>query len=167
MEKICAFTGHRPSGFDFRYNENDPHCLAVKERIMQETEKHIRNGFCVFYSGMAEGADIWAAEAVMRLKATYPHIRLIAAVPFIGQRDHLHREYIDRYDKIISSCDGVAVISEKFIKSCYRKRNRFMVDKCDALIAIYDESKYRSGSAQTVRYARSVGKDVTVISWQK
>lgn len=41
------------------------------------------------------------------------------------------------------------------------KRNRYMVDQADVLIAVWDGSP--SGTGKTVRYAHQQGKSVTVI----
>ena len=41
------------------------------------------------------------------------------------------------------------------------KRNRYMVDHADVLIAVWDGSP--SGTGKTVRYAHQQGKSVTII----
>jgi len=38
----CAFTGHRPSSFSFRYNENDEKCLKIKELLRAKIETLIK-----------------------------------------------------------------------------------------------------------------------------
>lgn len=81
MGKVCCYTGHRPKKFPFQYNERHPDCIKLKSFIKAETEKTIQRGYDLFVSGMAIGVDIWAAEAVLELKETYPHIRLEAAIP--------------------------------------------------------------------------------------
>lgn len=32
----CAITGHRPSRFCFRYDENHPLCKRIKERLLEQ-----------------------------------------------------------------------------------------------------------------------------------
>ena len=64
----CAFTGHRPQRFKFKYNENDPGCIALKKALRNEIEALADQGVNYFISGMALGVDMWAAEIVLELK---------------------------------------------------------------------------------------------------
>lgn len=46
----------------------------------------------------------------------------------------------------------------------YYRRNRYLVDHADCLIAVYDNNQnMRSGTGMTVRYAEKKGKPVTLI----
>ena len=33
---LCAFTGHRPSKFPWKYNETDPRCVALKVTLAEQ-----------------------------------------------------------------------------------------------------------------------------------
>ena len=63
--KTCAFTGHRPQKFPWKYDESDPRCVELKAAMGAEIEKLISLGYTDFLSGMAEGVDTWAAEIVL------------------------------------------------------------------------------------------------------
>lgn len=68
IENRCAFTGHRPKKFSWGYNEADARCVALKKALAAEIAKLVDTGYTRFYSGMAEGADTWAALTVLALK---------------------------------------------------------------------------------------------------
>ncbi|MDO4549571.1 MAG: putative molybdenum carrier protein [Clostridia bacterium] len=55
------------------------------------------------------------------------------------------------------------VLSPSYHKSCYHLRNRYMVDNSDALMAVWD-GKPTGGTAYTVNYAHSQGKQVIIIN---
>ena len=147
----CAFTGHRPQKLPWRYNEDDPRCLDLKERMYIVTESAIAAGVARFYCGMAEGCDLYFCETVLALREKYPEIRLEAAVPFAGQTERWSPEMGERYDRLLSQCDTVTVLQQEYSTECMMRRNRYMVDRSDALIACYDGKP--GGTLNTLRYA--------------
>ena len=75
--KSLAFTGHRTIPVE-RQNE-------IRARLVEAVSLACKSGITYFYSGMAMGFDLMAAEIVLSLKGWYPDIRLIAVVPFRKQ----------------------------------------------------------------------------------
>ena len=61
----CCFTGHRPAKLSFGYDEESPDCLRLKVRLLSLIDKMRMKGVTSFLSGMAQGVDIIAAEAVI------------------------------------------------------------------------------------------------------
>ena len=162
-ERTCAFTGHRPESFPFGADESAPECIAIKEKLTTEIEKMISKGVDTFISGAAKGVDTWAMEAVLALRETkYPHIKLIAAIPYPNQAKSWTGEEKLRYEHLTNACDGKVVLSEKYYRGCLLVRNRVMVDNSDHLIAVYNGAK-TGGTAHTVNYARKLGKDTVII----
>lgn len=84
---ICAFTGYRPEKFPFGDNETDPRCEQLKQKLFCEILRMTREGVSVFMSGMARGADLWAAEAVLQIQNVKPSqkIELWAIIPYDRQ----------------------------------------------------------------------------------
>lgn len=60
MYRVC-FTGHRPE----KLTRSD---RAIKKDLEREIRQAIADGQNVFITGMARGADIWAAEIVLKLR---------------------------------------------------------------------------------------------------
>lgn len=161
--KTCAFTGHRPQNLPFGFNEEDERCINLKKTLREQIINLIENeGITHFISGMAIGVDMYAAEIVLGLKASYPGITLESAIPCESQAAKWSEALRDRYFDIASKCDKETLIQTYYTPDCMDKRNRYMVDHADVLIAVWDGSP--SGTGKTVRYAHQQGKSVTVIN---
>ena len=63
MDKTaCAFTGHRPHKFPWKGDEADLRCVALKAVLAEQVEKLVAAGVTDFYSGMADGSDVWLSQ---------------------------------------------------------------------------------------------------------
>ena len=161
--KTCAFTGHRPQNLPFGFNEEDERCIDLKKTLREQIINLIENeGVTHFISGMAIGVDMYAAEIVLGLKASYPGITLESAIPCESQAAKWSEALRDRYFDIASKCDKETLIQTHYSPDCMDKRNRYMVDHADVLIAVWDGSP--SGTGKTVNYALRQGKPVVVIN---
>ena len=129
--------------------------IAIIEYIKTEHVTH-------FISGMALGTDMYAAEIVLGLKASYPGITLESAIPCESQAAKWSEALRDRYFDIASKCGKETLIQTHYSPECMDKRNRYMVDHADVLIAVWDGSP--SGTGKTVNYALRQGKPVVVIN---
>ncbi len=151
METACSFTGHRSEKLPWRYNESDPRCLDLKQRIYDTVEAVYTAGFTHFICGMAEGCDLYFCEAVLELRREHPEVTLEAAVPFDGQADKWPEAARERYNQLLVECDKVTLLQEKYSAGCMMKRNRYMVDHSQLIIACYDGQS--GGTLNTLRYA--------------
>ena len=149
--KSLAFTGHRTVPVE-RQNE-------IRARLVEVVSVACKSGITCFYSGMAMGFDLMAAEAVLSLKGRYPNIRLIAVVPFRRQSCRWPSIEKERYQKIISQADRVIVLSEYYFKGCLLRRNDFMLEHSCGVIAFYDGKPY-GGTFYTCREALKKGMDI-------
>lgn len=160
----CAFTGHRPTRFVFKYDELHPACAALKQAIEKQVRRLYRRGIRQFYTGCALGVDMWAGEIVLQLKEEYPDMELLCAVPFAGQEKAWRTEQQQRYLALLNKSSAVFILSDRYTEQCYFDRNRFLVDHADVLLAVYDtQTKKRSGTGYTVNYARQQKKPMLLI----
>lgn len=161
-KQCCCFTGHRPQSLPFRFNENDERCVDLKRRLKENITKLINeNGVTHFISGMAIGVDMYAAEIVLELKETYPHISLEAAIPCENQSEKWNKQLRNRYMDILDKCDIRTVLQKDYTADCMHKRNRYMVDKSAFVIAVWNGKP--SGTGKTVKYAEECGCEVLQI----
>ncbi len=162
-EKSCCFTGHRPSKLSWGYNEEDSECLRLKTKLRKVIEGKIKEGVRIFYTGMAQGVDIWAAEAVLLLREIYPNngIRLIAVIPHEEQAKYWSKEYQDRYFKILAVVDEKIILYPHYTRSCMHERNRYMVERSKYLIAVFGGEQ--GGTSSTIDYARKRGLEIVSI----
>lgn len=157
-EKAVAFTGHRPN----RLSRSE---ADIKADIRKEAIKAIESGHDTFITGMAMGSDIMAGEVITELKQEYPEIKLIGAIPFNGHTSMWSDEWKTRFNDLLNKLDLVQYISKYQTNKSYSMRNKWMVDNADEVIAIYNGRK--SGTGNTVEYAKSNNKNVNVISPEK
>ena len=161
--KTCAFTGHRPQNLPFGFNEEDECCINLKKTLREQIINPIENEDVThFISGMAIGVDMYAAEIVLDLKARYPNITLESAIPCETQAVKWSMAQRERYYDIAARCDKETMLQSRYSPDCMDKRNRYMVDHADVLIAVWDGSP--SGTGKTVNYALRQGKPVVVIN---
>lgn len=163
METTCCFTGHRSERLSFKYEERHPDCLRLKELLRQEmvrliTEEKVTH----FITGMALGIDQICAEIVLELKETYPQVKLECAIPYEEQAAKWTVPQRDRYFDIIVRSDRETQLQGAYTKDCMEKRNHYMVEKSGHVLAVWDGAG-RSGTGQTVRYARTLGRELTMI----
>lgn len=153
MEQSCAFTGHRPKRYSFGHDESDEKCKQIKGLLREYIYTLADVGVHTFYTGMALGVDLWAAEIVLRLKKEREGVRLIAVRPCETQADKWPEEQRERYYNILAECDDEIIVSKQYTNSCMFERDRRMVDGAAYLLAVYDGVP-SGGTAYTVRYAR-------------
>lgn len=161
----CAITGHRPTRFKWKYKENHNGCKRLKKRLHDQIVLLYEKGFRRFYVGGAMGVDMWAAEILLRLKEQpeYPDIQLIVALPF-RSHDKDWDDWHQKRSRFIQAHAEVVVVWEHPGPEGYKKRNYYMVDYADALLAVYDNDRtIRSGTGMTVNYARKKGLPVICI----
>ena len=151
FEKSCCFTGYRPDKFPFRLDRRTAAFTAFENRLI-ETVFSLPDEECfTFYSGMAMGFDIIAAEAVLLLKKRLPSVRLVCALPFANQGSGFPEPWKERHEKILYSADRVIKVSEDYFSGCYTKRNVFMVDNSDYVVTWFDGK--HGGTENTLKYA--------------
>ena len=158
-EPTCTFTGHRAAKLPWGYNESDARCCLLKRKIYDTLEAVYESGFHRYICGMAEGCDLYFCEAVLMLKEIHSDISLEAAVPFPGQAERWPADQRARYNSLLHRCDTVTVLQEHYSAGCMMKRNRYMVDHADLLIACYNGKN--GGTLNTMRYA--VSKNVQIL----
>ena len=158
MIKTVAFTGKRPQNLPWLFNEQDERCLQLKERLKAEIENCIKQGYTAFISGMALGVDTFVAETVLELKSRYPTITLEAAIPCESQSDKWYAADRERYRVLLNQCDKRTYVGREYTADCMLKRNKYMVDKANLLIAVCSELS--GGTGATVKCAQSKGIEV-------
>lgn len=130
----------------------------TEELILQQCATH-------FISGMAIGVDMICAEIVLELSQKYPHITLECAVPCKSQSNKWSDSMKERYCSILERSNKVAIIQEKYTPDCMHKRNRYMIECADIVIAVWDGKP--SGTGYTVNYAKEKGRKVYILNPDK
>ena len=153
---VC-FSGHRPEKLPEREGRE-----ILKSMLHLETENAIKDGARVFYTGMARGVDLYAAEMILDYRHRFPDIRLICACPFPEHYSSFSAAEIYRVRCILNAANETVTVSARYVPSVFARRNAYMVDHSERLIAVLLHS--HSGTAQTVRYAKQKGIDTRLIT---
>lgn len=155
-----AFTGHRPNKLN-GYNRSDNFKLIRVIRF--EIERLYNLGYREFISGMALGVDQWAAEEVIDFRDTHPDVRLVAAIPCLGQ-ESMWRPYSQReYRSILDRADEIVQVTNKpYEHKCMQVRNEYMVDRANVVLAVWDGTY--GGTANCYNYAKKMMKEVIIIN---
>jgi len=156
--KSCCFTGHRPQKLPWGCDESDARCVEFKEKLDAVIAAVYESGITHFICGMALGCDLYCAEAVIKLKALHSDVTLEAAVPYDGQDAKFKEADRKRYREILYNCDKTTLTSDYYTPSCMMRRNKYMVDNSNVLIACYDG--HSGGTWNTIKYAMEQDKEV-------
>ena len=166
MEKMttCCFTGHRPKGFLWNY-DTDREKNAVYRRLLFEKVKCAAdNGFRTFLSGMAVGADSDFAECVLTLRDRFKRSVCLEAVnPCANQTERRRKNEIVRYFSVLQRADRSVILSDQYTDGCMLARNRYMVDRSDLVIAVFNDIR-KGGTFYTIRYAQTHGIKIDTLN---
>lgn len=163
-ERTCSFTGHRPEKLPWRENEGDPRCLALKARLAEAVEQAYEQGVRHFLCGMARGADFYFCEAVLALRQRHGGVTLEAVIPCEEQAARWGERDRERYFALVARCDRETVIQRHYDRGCMLRRNRYLVDHAEMLIAVYDGML--GGTMYTIAYAMKQGREIITLDVQ-
>lgn len=163
MEKnTCAFTGHRPKSFPWKYNETATDCVLLKEVLAEQIKILADRGVTDFFSGMAQGVDLWSSQIVLDLQKKNPALRLCCVLPCEEQENKWPAQVQEQYRSILGQADDVIYVNRQYSDGCMLERNRRLVEYSSVLLAVYNGTR-RSGTGATVNYARRMGREIIVI----
>lgn len=165
-DQACCFTGHRPDRLPWGAQENDPRCRRIKERLKEALDRAYQAGCRHFICGMARGADLYFAEAVLTMREDHPEITLECARPCGTQADSWPAEEQARYYRILDRCNYETLVQHHYDRGCMTRRNRYMVDHSARVIAVYDGVP-KGGTAQTLAYALKQGLETDILNLEE
>ncbi len=154
-----AVTGHRPSKLNNEYDLDGPVSFYIKNeiteafRVLKPTEA---------ITGMALGVD-----QLFALIAINAGIKVHAAIPCANHDSRWPRKSRELYQKILSDplVEVYMVDDGPYAPWKMQKRNEYMVDRCDKLIAVWDGTD--GGTANCIGYAQEVGATILRIDPSK
>ena len=104
-------------------------------------------------TGMALGVDQLFALAAIKAKEKCKDITICAAIPCLNHSSRWPKKAKDIYNKILAECDEMHLVHKgPYNNTCMQKRNEYMVDFANELIAIWDGKS--GGTKNAVQYAR-------------
>ena len=163
LEKTCAFTGHRPKSFPWKYDEAARDCVLLKKVLTAQIIALTNRGVTDFLSGMALGVDLWSAQIVLDLREKNPALNLYCILPCENQEVKWSAPMQEQYRSILGQANDVVYVDRAYNRECMLKRNHYLVDHASILLAVYNGVR-RSGTGATVRYAQKLGREIYIIN---
>ncbi len=148
---ILGFTGHRKGPGIVEYNLKN-----VFRKILTKAKPS------KLISGMSWGSDMWIAEVCVELGIPY-----IAAIPYDGHTLKWDLDLQVRYLTLLESAASSTVVCPEYSKAAYHKRNQWIVNNCDVLLAVCSDLTANSGAKSTIDYAKMRMVPVTVFDPSK
>lgn len=152
MEKTCCVTGHR----DIPKEQ----IKEVKAALRCEVIKAVADSYTVFLSGFSDGVEQYFAEVVLELQKKQPSLRLLAVLPYQKRADCLRAKA--RTKTLLESCSDIIVLQEEYHPSVYSRRNRYLAEHSDRVIAVYD-GREKGGTVNMIRLTHKLKKELREI----
>lgn len=135
-----AITGHRPKRLQGKEKE-------VQSWILNKIDE-LNPDICI--SGMAEGVDqIFAYSTLQKNK------QLWCVYPYLKKKN-FYTIYLEE------KADRILYTQKEYSKDCYFIRDKYIVDNCDILLAVWD-GKPNGGTYWTIKYANSINKPIKIL----
>nr|DAL83741.1 MAG TPA: Protein of unknown function (DUF1273) [Caudoviricetes sp.] len=159
--RTVAFSGFRPekliaSAPDYDLSEIQ-HVLF--ERLRYAIRYFHSGGYNTYLTGMADGFDLLAGEAVLSLQQELRDLRLACIVPFATHGNSGSATYKARYKSVKLCASYYYAIGEKPYKSEFIRRNDVLLAHSSALICYYDGVQ-NGGTKYTVSMAQKLGRTI-------
>lgn len=156
-----AVTGHRPRSLGWGYDYNHPKYYELGRKLRDVLKE---NKATHAISGMALGVDTVFAMVVLKLRNTgILDVKLECAIPCSNQSSRWLENSVKLYNKILGEADKVTFVSKTvYTPQCMQRRNEYMVNNCDLLIAVWNGSP--GGTKNCVDYAKKLNKKIIYIN---
>ena len=147
----CTFAGHR----DLFLPDAERKIITALDSILESDDEF------VFYTGGMGEFDSKCTSAVRTVRHRFQEkrLRLVLVLPYMTNRVNTDKNYFEtEYDDVMIPID----LADIYPKAAIRKRNRWMVDRSDILLACV----YRDfgGAYDTMQYALRKGVKVINLS---
>lgn len=159
---VYAVTGHRPAKVGGYSDAADERLLAFAIKTLGALPEYPQAKLSII-TGMAQGWDQAIARAAFAL-----HIPYLAAIPFPGQDALWPSRARERYRDLLKKAASSHIVSQGvYSAEKLDKRNRWMVDRCDKLLALWDGSA--GGTYNCVKYAERQNVEVVPLwpEWER
>ena len=104
-------------------------------------------------TGLAAGWDMACALAAIDLR-----LPLVGALAFPGQGANWPEEARAELERVLAACDEVATISSEKGDGIWSRRDRWVIDRGDRVLALWNGGK--GGTGRALAYAESLGRPI-------
>jgi uncharacterized phage-like protein YoqJ len=155
----ACFSGYRAEKFPFALEKGRPRFTRLMDDLRAAISQAAEDGYTDFLCGMAHGFDLLAAEVVMGLQdggGSLGGIRLVSVLPFAGHC--VPEPWVAIHALAQERSSQLVTLATEYRPGTYANQNRYMVERASRLICFFDGRP--GGTAQTVRYARKMEREI-------
>ena len=149
-EKTCCFTGHK--------NLTQEQAIEALHLLIKRVNELTIKGYTHFISSFANDTDVLFAQIIGSFRYKNKDLILEVVIPIENKLNSL-----DKIKYALMLYNKVTVIQEQCGPECFQKRNKYMIDNSDVVVALWDE-KTSKEAYNAVNYARSQGKEIIRMS---
>lgn len=153
MNYTCCFSGHCIL--------SEIEISALRRDLTKRVDALLDRGVHTFITGGAIGFDMLVADILVDKKNSGTNLCFVLAIPCPDHTKNWSGENKAHFMMLLEQADEIQYVSKEYHEGCMKTRNFYMVDR--SAYCICASRKARSGSAQTMNYARQRGKRVTNI----
>lgn len=150
MKKTCCIIGQ--SGL------TEPQLGTVMDKLLDTVKYLAAQNYTYFITGGSNETELFAALMIIMMKYTNKDLRMELALPcnamFEFGSNALKGTGI--------MCDNLSKSQERYDDSCVEKRNQYMLEKSDIILAIWD-GKISGKTFDLIKLAKSKEKEVQSI----
>ncbi len=157
----CSFTGYRPSKLPFVFDKNTEQYAKLYDVLKNEIHRLIDCGVTYFQTGMAQGIDLMCGEIVLEMKQIFD-VHLFCVIPCENQYSGWKEADISLYHRLISESSDVIYTGREYEKGCMMRRNRYLVDNAEYILAVFDGKP--GGTMSTIKYAKAKQRTIIIIN---
>lgn len=143
MAVSMAISGYKPHEIGV-FNERHEQLPFLKKALRRKIEAAVDEYGVewIVISGQA-GVELWAGEAVIDMKKEGAAVQLAVLAPFLQQEERYQEAVKELYQTVWQQSDYRAWITERPYESPeqLKQKNRFIVDKTDVMLLLYDTDK--------------------------
>ncbi|WP_280771874.1 SLOG family protein [Salipaludibacillus daqingensis] len=140
MYQVLAITGYKPHEIGIFNEQHDQ--LPFLKKALSKKITQLKEEFDIKWiitSGQP-GVELWAAEAAIELKSSYPDLKVATLAPFHNQDERFQEAVKTLYEFVWDHSDYRDYITKRPYDNPaqLRSKNEFIVEKSDASLVLYD-----------------------------
>lgn len=141
-QEALLVVGYQPYELGI-FSANHPGILVIRHCLRMHLQEMADAGIKWVVISGEPGVELWAAEETLKLKATFPDLKLAVLMPFLGQEERYKDWIREQYQAVLEKADFTGAISNRPYESPIqlRQKNDFLVAKTDGMLVLSDQEK--------------------------
>jgi uncharacterized phage-like protein YoqJ len=134
---VTGYRAHELSIFDQKHKG----IPFIKRAIAAKLTPLIEEGLEWVITPGQYGVDLWACEAVIELKKSYPHLKLSIITAFANQEEKWKEDKKKYYHDILKGVDYYGSVSKEPYSGVWQftARDELLLRKTEGILLLYDE----------------------------